>query len=69
MKKLLLFILFCFSLNAYAEQKYNPYNNEYEIVPDNFEPTYNPFSGEYEMAPQGASPEFNPYSGEWEFAK
>ena len=65
MKKLLLFILICFSLNAYAEQKYNPYNNEYEIVPDN----NNPFSGEYEMAPQGASPEFNPYSGEWEFAK
>ena len=52
-----------------ASAKYNPYNNEYEIVPDNFEPTYNPFSGEYEMAHQGASPEFNPYSGEWELAK
>ena len=35
MKKLLLLTLLLFSVHAYAEQKYNPYSNEWEtVMPD-----------------------------------
>ena len=67
MKKLLLFILFCFSLNAYAEQKYNPYNNEWEIVSPDAELKYNPFSNNHEYVSPDAEPRFNAYSGEYEW--
>ena len=68
MKKLLLLTLLCCSLTAYAEQKYNPYNNEWETVSPDAELKYNPFSNNHEYVSPDAEPRFNAYSGEYEMA-
>ena len=68
MNKLLILILLCFSFNAYSEQKFNPYNNEWETVSPDAELKYNPFSNSHEYVPPDAVPRFNAYSGEYEMA-
>ena len=68
MNKLLILILLCFSFNAYSEQKFNPYNNEWKRVSPDAELKYNPFSNSHEYVPPDAVPRFNAYSGEYEMA-
>ena len=51
MNKLLLLILLCYSFNSYSEQKFNPYNNEWETKSPDVELKYNPFSNSHEYVP------------------
>ena len=69
MKKLLLLTLLCFSINVYAEQKYNPYNNEWETVMPDAQLQFNPFSNKHEFASPEASPKFNPCLNKYEMAR
>ena len=74
MKQFLIILLY---LNAFAEQKYNPYSNTLETVANPYTnqykyaapdalPKLNPFSGEYELASPDSAPKYNPYSNEYE---
>ena len=60
MKHLLLTFIIVFFANVYAEQKYNPYSNEWETVIPDAQLQFNPFSNTHEFASPDASPKFNP---------
>ena len=65
MKKLFI-TLICSSVDAYAEQKYNPCSNEWETVMPDVQLKFNTFSNKNEFASPDASPKFNPYANKYE---
>lgn len=52
---------------AFAGQKYNPYTQRWETVPDNWQTQYNPYSQTWSYQPQGAKIEYNPYQRKWDW--
>lgn len=62
---MLLFYAIC--LNAYAEQKYNPYTGKWETTSKDAAIERNPYTGEQHYQPKGSELEYNPFSKKYEW--
>lgn len=68
MKKILFFtIILAASSNLVAGQKYNPHENRWETVPDNYNIKYNPHSNTWSYQPDNATIEYNPHENTWDW--
>jgi len=70
MNKVLMLLVLAIPMTAYAEQKYNPYENKWETVSDkDKEKTilrYNPTTGKHHYAQPDAKLKYNAYENKWE---
>ncbi|KKM06127.1 hypothetical protein LCGC14_1747120 [marine sediment metagenome] len=64
---IVLFVVFAYCVSAGAGQKYNPFEDRYETVPDNWEVKYNPYEGDFSYQPEDAEATYNPYEGNWDW--
>ena len=67
--KILIISLFFVGLTTlvFAGQKYNPYTNQWETVPNNYEMKYNPYDNEWTYQHPQAQQEYNPYNNTWDY--
>ncbi len=67
MRTLLVMVMCLVCVTAWADQKYNPYENRWETVPSDWEVEYNPFENDWSYQPEEAEIEYNPYENQWEW--
>ena len=67
---LILLIVLSISVSAaWCEQKYNPFTNKWETVPDNsdWQTKYNAFENNWSYQPRDAKVEYNAFENKWEW--
>jgi len=59
--------VFCFVILGLAGQKYNPFTNKWETVPEDAEIRYDPFNNTWHFHDPDAEQEYNPFSNQWQW--
>lgn len=54
---------------CFAEQKYNPYVNQWETTYSDSQIKYNPYNNSWNYERQGSQMEYNPYTNRWEYQR
>lgn len=70
MKKKLLFstmLQFIFIGSIFAGQKYNPFENRWETVPNDWVTKYNAFENDWSYQPEDSHVEYNPFENSWDW--
>lgn len=67
MKYLILVCMLLVAFNAYGEQKYNPMENSWETVPNDWNLKYEPIDNDWSYQPDNAQVEYNPMENQWDW--
>ena len=67
MKRLFIIFILGLSTTLMAAQKYNPYSNTWESVPDSWVLRYNPYANRWSFQSHASQLRYNSYKNVWEW--